>query len=203
MTRHVVTRWYRAPEVILLQRGYTEAIDVWSAGCILAQLFQMMPGGPRLEDRGPLFPGSQCYPLSPRVRGESVYSSERDQLNVICKVLGTPSDAVAGRLDSEDARHYLQSLTPREGEGLASHFAHYVDENALNLLQRMLSFDPQDRITVDEALAHPCLEDVRDPARETVAPARLAFRFEDEILSPGEEELEQHYLDLLQRIQGP
>lgn len=44
LTSHVATRWYRAPELILLQEDYTEAIDVWSAGCIFAELFGMMVG---------------------------------------------------------------------------------------------------------------------------------------------------------------
>lgn len=38
MTGHVVTRWYRAPELILMEREYTKAIDVWSVGCIIAEL---------------------------------------------------------------------------------------------------------------------------------------------------------------------
>lgn len=42
LTSHVVTRWYRAPELILLQEDYTEAIDVWSVGCIFAELLGMM-----------------------------------------------------------------------------------------------------------------------------------------------------------------
>lgn len=64
LTGHVVTRWYRAPELILLQGTYTEAIDVWSAGCIHAELLGMLEGK-RVQDRGPLFPGSSCFPLSP------------------------------------------------------------------------------------------------------------------------------------------
>ncbi len=42
LTQHVVTRWYRAPEVILLQDSYTAAIDIWSVGCIFAELLSMM-----------------------------------------------------------------------------------------------------------------------------------------------------------------
>ncbi|CAE7391602.1 MPK7, partial [Symbiodinium natans] len=64
LTGHVVTRWYRAPELILLQENYTEAIDIWSVGCIYAELLGMLEGT-RTQDRGPLFPGSSCFPLSP------------------------------------------------------------------------------------------------------------------------------------------
>jgi len=66
LTFHVVSRWYRAPEVILLQRAYTDAIDLWAAGCIFAELLELLPGGPQCEERSPLFPGRRCYPLSPR-----------------------------------------------------------------------------------------------------------------------------------------
>ena len=64
LTRHVVTRWYRPPEVILLQQ-YTSAVDIWSAGCILAELLGMQEESvPFWKDRVPLFPGKSCYPLS-------------------------------------------------------------------------------------------------------------------------------------------
>ena len=66
LTGHVVTRWYRAPEVILLEKGYGPAIDIWSVGCIFAELMNMIKeNAPTFMDRSPLFPGSSCFPLSP------------------------------------------------------------------------------------------------------------------------------------------
>ena len=66
LTKHVVTRWYRAPELILLAQQYTAAIDVWSMGCIFAELLQTLE--PVSDDAVPptrtLFPGESCYPLS-------------------------------------------------------------------------------------------------------------------------------------------
>ena len=68
MTGHMVTRWYRAPEIILLEPIYTTAVDIWSLGCILGELFSMLKEN---EDypmyRIPVFPGSSCFPLSPDV----------------------------------------------------------------------------------------------------------------------------------------
>lgn len=62
----MVTRWYRAPEVILLYDSYTSAIDVWSVGCIFAELLSMMKENyATVFDRQPLFPGHTCFPLSP------------------------------------------------------------------------------------------------------------------------------------------
>ena len=85
-----MTRWYRAPELILIQ-PYTAAVDIWSMGCILAELLSMQEGSvPGYQDRAPLFPGGSCYPLSGE--GGSIKSDERlDQLNVIFGVIGTPS----------------------------------------------------------------------------------------------------------------
>jgi mitogen-activated protein kinase 1/3 len=66
MTGHVVTRWYRAPELILLEHNYTTAIDVWSVACIMAELCGMQSANaPTFLDRKPLFPGQSCFPLSP------------------------------------------------------------------------------------------------------------------------------------------
>jgi len=66
LTGHVVTRWYRAPELILLEKDYGTAIDMWSVGCIFAELLGMMKASaPTYLDRKPLFPGKSCFPLSP------------------------------------------------------------------------------------------------------------------------------------------
>jgi mitogen-activated protein kinase 1/3 len=66
LTGHVVTRWYRAPELILLEKEYGPPIDVWSIGCIFAELLGMMKeSAATYLDRKPLFPGKSCFPLSP------------------------------------------------------------------------------------------------------------------------------------------
>ena len=60
LTGHVVTRWYRAPELILMEKDYGPAIDIWAVGCIFAEILGMTQ-----SERGPLFPGQSCFPLSP------------------------------------------------------------------------------------------------------------------------------------------
>ena len=91
LTKHVVTRWYRAPELILIQ-PYGSAVDIWSLGCIFAELLSMQEGSvPTYQDRVPLFPGGSCYPLSGDTG--STNSDERlDQLSVIFSVIGMPSE---------------------------------------------------------------------------------------------------------------
>lgn len=73
LTGHVVTRWYRAPELILLEKDYGEGIDLWAIGCIFAELLSMMKeNAPTFLDRKPLFPGSSCFPLSPDSNATSI-----------------------------------------------------------------------------------------------------------------------------------
>jgi len=97
LTSHVVTRWYRAPELILIEKLYDQKIDVWSLGCIYAELLGMLKEhAPTFLDRGPLFPGTSCFPLSPDTNARAKKSgfpvTHQDQLNVIFTVIGTPKD---------------------------------------------------------------------------------------------------------------
>eukprot|EP00929_Paragymnodinium_shiwhaense_P050449 TRINITY_DN2538_c0_g1_i1.p1 TRINITY_DN2538_c0_g1~~TRINITY_DN2538_c0_g1_i1.p1 ORF type:complete len:413 (+),score=88.09 TRINITY_DN2538_c0_g1_i1:99-1337(+) len=182
MTQHVVTRWYRAPELILLQENYTAQIDVWSVGCIFGELLQMLEGA-NFQDRGPIFPGSTCFPLSPHRKHKNDYKyhtkGQEDQLNMIFKLLGTPSEAEVATLEREDAKRYLQCFEKRQGDGLKKVFP-WVEDRALESLALMLKFRPEDRITVNQALEQPLLAKYRDPAIEVAASAYITLDFEKE-----------------------
>jgi mitogen-activated protein kinase 1/3 len=66
LTKHVVTRWYRPPEIILAQDTYSYKVDIWSVGCIFAELLSMMKQNfSHFTERKPLFPGESCELLSP------------------------------------------------------------------------------------------------------------------------------------------
>ncbi len=151
MTEYVATRWYRAPEIMLSYRSYSKAIDMWSIGCIFAELL----GGK------PLFKGRDYV----------------DQLNQIISVLGNPDDETLSRIGSERAQQYIRSLpySPR----IPFHQL-YPEANplALDLLEKLLDFDPDKRITVEQALEHPYLEPYHDPADEPVHPRFFDFAFE-------------------------
>lgn len=170
MTQHVVTRWYRAPELILLQHGYTEAIDIWSVGCIYAELLQMQEQAIRFSDRGPLFPGSSCFPLSPERRRTAGQKKRghNDQLEMIFSVMGTPTEEEVGKLENDDARRYVRGFEESRGSGVTARFPNVAAE-ALDLLNSMLRFSPKDRCRVQMALEHPTLAQVRDPALEKTA----------------------------------
>ena len=91
LTKHVVTRWYRAPELILIQ-PYSSSVDIWSLGCIFGELLSMQEGSVQnYQNRVPLFPGGSCYPLS-RDHVTTNSNERLDQLNVIFSVIGLPSE---------------------------------------------------------------------------------------------------------------
>merc|ERR1719158_1575660 len=113
MTEYVVTRWYRAPELLLSCAEYTAAIDIWSVGCIFAELL----------GRKPLFPGRDYV----------------HQLNLITRVLGTPSDEDLAFVDSEKAKGYLKAMPPCQRIVLGKYFPH-ANPLALDLIDRMLQF---------------------------------------------------------------
>lgn len=143
MTEYVATRWYRAPEIMLTFKEYTKAIDVWSVGCILAE---MLSGKP-------LFPGRDYH----------------HQLTLILDVLGTPTMEDFYGIKSRRARDYIRSLPFKKRIPFSQLFPN-ANPLALDLLERMLAFNPAKRITVEEALKHPYLEPYHDPEDEPIAP---------------------------------
>lgn len=180
MTRHVVTRWYRAPELILLQDDYTESIDVWSVGCIYAELLQTLEG-PSHMDRGPLFPGASCFPLSPdrRHRYDRLFHTRgsTDQLNVIFEILGTPGEGEVSQLKRTDAREHIRSCPQRKGSGLSQRLP-WATKQSLDLLARMLVFGPKKRVDVNGALEHSLLASFRNAETEVTRPHQVNLDFD-------------------------
>ena len=182
---HVVTRWYRAPELILIESSYTSAIDIWSVGCIFGELMMMIKeNSPTFLDRQPLFPGKYCFPLSPpgnkkRVKvNEFGFPNEKtDQLNVIFDVIGTPSEEDMDFITDPNGKLYLKSLKERPKKNLKTKFPGSSDD-ALDLLDKMIKFNPNQRYTVNQALEHKFFEEVRDKDKEIEADFNLEFEFE-------------------------
>uniref|UniRef100_A0A668RJ43 Mitogen-activated protein kinase n=1 Tax=Oreochromis aureus TaxID=47969 RepID=A0A668RJ43_OREAU len=151
LTEYVATRWYRAPEIMLNSKGYSKSIDIWSVGCILAEMLSNKP----------IFPGKHYL----------------DQLNHILGILGSPSQEDLNCIINLKARNYLQSL-PEKPKIPWEKLFYKADPKALDLLGRMLTFNPIKRITVEEALAHPYLEQYYDPSDEPVAEEPFTFTME-------------------------
>ena len=182
LTGHVVTRWYRAPELILLEREYSKAIDVWSVGCVVAELCGMLrENAPTFMDRSPLFPGNSCFPLSPdtstKMRRAGYPSSNSDQLNVIFEVIGTPSETELSFISDDKALLYLRSFSKREKQSLALIY-HASNPALVEMIEGMVIFDPRRRLTLEDALANPYFDEVRDLDRERNAEVPADFEFE-------------------------
>ncbi|KAG2176121.1 hypothetical protein INT43_005354 [Umbelopsis isabellina] len=131
-SHEVVTLWYRAPDVLMGSRQYSTSIDLWSAGCIFAEM----------SSGRPLFPGS----------------SISDQLQRIFKVLGTPTEETwpgVSRLPEYKrdfeifGRIPLESLLPK------------LDPLGIDLLKRLIEYVPEKRLSANEALRHPYFDDLR------------------------------------------
>ncbi len=186
LSQHVVTRWYRAPELILIENNYTTAIDIWSVGCIFAELMNMIKeNASNYTERQPLFPGKSCFPLSPPNKEiKNIQLNELgfpvdsyDQLNMIFEVIGTPSEDDMQFITDKNAIVYLNSLKSRNKMNLKSKFPGSSDDS-LDLLDKMLQFNPHKRITLQEALDHPLFDQIRDIQKEQVASFSLDFEYE-------------------------
>jgi mitogen-activated protein kinase 1/3 len=163
LSLHVVTRWYRAPELILAEtnsgKNYGTAVDMWSAGCILAELIEMLQKSQvNPMFRTALFPGETCFPyLSPGIDTESSasgFGTSNDQLTLILKVLGSPKSA---EFLSSQSQTLMQCLPHFKGHKFSSRF-HYADPEAVDLLSNLLRFNPDERFTAKQALNHPYLK---------------------------------------------
>jgi len=160
LTEYVITRWYRAPEVMCSAKQYNEKVDVWSVGCIFAELLL----------RKPIFPGG----------------NHLEQLNIIFAILGTPKPGRLDWINTPEARHWIQSIKPSSGRNLKKMF-HNASPEALGLLIKTLKLDPNIRIPVIDGLEHPYLKELHDPTKEvTCKKFNTAFEanFESAINSP-------------------
>jgi len=172
LTGHVVTRWYRAPEIILLEKDYGPAIDTWSIGCIFAELLGMMKeNAPTFMDRKPLFPGKSCFPLSPdknpTEQRKGFPFSSTDQLAVIFEVIGTPAEEDRSFVTDQKALEYLESFPMRPKVDLKRIYPGATDD-ALDFLSKTLIFNPYFRITLEDCFSHPFFTKIRKLEKEQI-----------------------------------
>mmetsp|Transcript_16392 Transcript_16392/g.18934 ORF Transcript_16392/g.18934 Transcript_16392/m.18934 type:complete len:175 (-) Transcript_16392:91-615(-) len=143
--------------------------------------------------RKPLFPGNSCFPLSPAkrpliekddpslVENHADFPIDRkDQLKTIISILGTPKDEMDTSFISDlQAEEYIQIFTQRPCINFEEKYPNSSQES-IDLLLKMLCFNPYFRITIDECLNHSFFASVRDLDKEQVAPHEVAYSFENE-----------------------
>ncbi|KAF7258925.1 hypothetical protein EG68_03337 [Paragonimus skrjabini miyazakii] len=142
LTEYVATRWYRAPEILLASNRYTKYVDMWSLGCILAE---MLIGKP-------LFPGTSTI----------------NQIERIVSVVSRPSRQDITCLHSDYGISVLERALQKPSTSLESLFPADVDKCALDMVKKLLQLNPVKRLTVEEALEHPYVQRFRDPEKEIV-----------------------------------
>merc|ERR1712224_210262 len=152
LTDYVVTRWYRAPEVVLLASEYTKSIDVWSVGCILCELI----------GRKPIFQGQDHL----------------HQVKVIFQVLGTPSEADLDWLPSKSpARSFIRKIpacTKQRWENIYPK----ATADGVDAIENMLTFHPVKRVSVEQAIRLQYFSTLHMPDDEPVAEKPVNWDFD-------------------------
>jgi mitogen-activated protein kinase 1/3 len=152
LTDYVVTRWYRAPEVVLLASEYTKSIDVWSVGCILCELI----------GRKPIFTGKDHL----------------DQIKKILQVIGTPTEADLDWLPKKSpARPFLAKVPKYDKQPWASIYPK-VSKSAHDALEAMLMFHPERRPDTKVIIELPYYESLHMPEDEPVADKPIDWKFD-------------------------
>ena len=143
MTRHVVTRYYRSPELLVIG-DYTKSVDIWSVGCIAAELLQMIQENESdYRNRHPLFPGKYSS-LSPRWSksplcyqdNPNIELKEDDQICVVCEALGRPPQRFLDRIPYEHVREQLEKYEEKKIDW--TEYFRYIPNELCDLLNHML-----------------------------------------------------------------
>jgi len=169
LTDYVATRWYRAPEILLGSTRYTKGVDMWSIGCIMGELL----GGK------PMFPGN----------------STMNQLDKVIEVTGRPSTEDIEGIQSPFASTILESLPPSTPRSLVDMYPRASAE-ARDLLRKLLMFNPDKRITAEQALNHPYLAQFHNELEEPVVGKTIELIIDDNKKMPISEYRNTLYLDI-------
>lgn len=161
LTEYVVTRWYRAPEIMLGNTSYTKAVDVWSVGCIFAEIL----------GRKPFMPGDDYM----------------HQLQLIAKTVGTPSEEKLRKfVTSDKAIRFMNKMPRSERKSNEEYGSIFKDRDtgekcnpqAIDLLFQLLEVNPNERITVEDALKHPYLSNMSMEEDEPICETLFDFSYE-------------------------
>jgi mitogen-activated protein kinase 15 len=178
MTEYIATRWYRAPEIVLGSTIYSKAVDMWAVGCIIAELYIGRP----------LFPGKSTV----------------DQINRIMEITGRPTEQQVEEIFGGSSAHLLLEKVSRVmTRSIESHLPS-ANEDAIDLVKRLLQFCPKDRLTIEQTLQHPYVAKYREPTEEMAAASAVTIPLDDnEKRSVSTYRNELFSLSLRQRTEDP
>ncbi|KAM3133091.1 hypothetical protein pb186bvf_014808 [Paramecium bursaria] len=172
LTEYVATRWYRAPEILLGSTNYTKAVDMWSVGCILGELVVSKA----------IFPGT----------------STLNQIERILELLGKPTEADIESLDSPLAANILTSVNVQKRRSFSQSFQG-ASEDCLDMMRRLLQFNPKQRLTVEQAIKHKYVKEFSSPDEEIVCPEPIKIPMNDNKKFSIKEYREALYNDINKR----
>eukprot|EP00756_Hemistasia_phaeocysticola_P063615 Hpha_TRINITY_DN7091_c0_g1::TRINITY_DN7091_c0_g1_i1::g.22844::m.22844/K19603/MAPK15; mitogen-activated protein kinase 15 len=172
LTDYIATRWYRAPEILLGSTRYTKGVDMWSIGCILGELLAGKP----------MFPGT----------------STMNQLERIIAVTGAPTKSDIVAINSPFAETMLENLPEVRTKDLGQMFPKATTD-ALDMMRKLLYFNPTKRLDSDSGLKHPFVSMFHDPHHETVCPAAVTIPFDDDTKYSVQEYRDKLYNEISKR----
>ncbi|NXF53470.1 MK15 kinase, partial [Oceanites oceanicus] len=155
LTEYVATRWYRAPEILLSSRSYTKGVDMWSIGCILGELLLGKP----------LFPGTSTV----------------NQIEQILRVIPAPSPEDILAVQSDYRASVINRMSSRQRVTFEEILPSSTPLPALDLLKKLLVFNPDKRLSAEEALQHPYVKKFHCPAREPSLDYDVILPLDDDI----------------------
>ncbi|XP_053718573.1 mitogen-activated protein kinase 15 isoform X3 [Synchiropus splendidus] len=154
LTEYVATRWYRAPEILLGSTRYTKGVDMWSLGCILGE---MLLGKA-------LFPGTSTI----------------NQIERIMGVIPHPSPEDVHAIQSEYGSSIIQRMMLKPQRSLECLIQPSAPSDALDLLKGLLVFNPDKRLTAEQALQHPYVAKFHNTAKEPALSYDVVLPLEDD-----------------------
>jgi mitogen-activated protein kinase 15 len=172
LTDYVATRWYRAPEILLGSTKYSKAVDMWSVGCILGEL----------------------------IVGKAIFqgTSTLNQIEKVLELIGKPKAEDIDSVESPHAATILTSINVSKKRSFQSYFTN-ASETALDFLRRLLVFNPNHRLTVEEALKHKYLEQFSSPEEEIVCDHLIGIPMDDNTKFTVKEYRDAIYADIAKK----
>jgi len=146
-TEYISTRWYRAPECLLTDGFYNYKMDMWGVGCVFFEVLSLYP----------LFPGT----------------NELDQVTKIHQILGTPPAETLAKLKKHSNSHIDFNFPHKEATPLAKLIPH-CSPDCIDVIARLLAYDPDDRISARQAVKHAYFKDLRAAAMKEAQAAQEA-----------------------------